>query len=482
MAPGTIGPCQGGRRRRGPKGGARMKYDLFVTPGLGDNSYLVVSGDEAAIVDPQRDAWRFLALAEAQSLRVRYVLETHVHNDYVSGALEIRQAAGAEIAVPAQGRYEFPSRAMAEGDHVRVGALRIVAWETPGHTPEHLAWLVYEDGTPDPVALFSGGSLIVGSAGRTDLLGPEFTDRLTRAQFRSLRRLATLPRSVPLLPTHGAGSFCTASVSSMHRTTTIGAELDGNPALVPREEESFVRQQLSGLRAYPAYYAHMAPINRAGPVVLSRVPSPGALGADTVARRVGAGACLVDARNRRAFAAGHVPGALNVELDTTFGTYIGWLTPFNVPLVLVLPEPTGPALEEAVTQLIRIGYERVEGFLDGGLDAWQSSGREARAYPTATIDDLCHAYLGARPVKVLDVREQSEWEMGHVPGSLHIHVGQLPARLSEVPRDREVWTTCASGHRASMAASLLDRAGIPVRLVAEGGVPEWLARCYPHQR
>jgi hydroxyacylglutathione hydrolase len=461
------------------EGGERMKYELFVTPGLGDNSYLLVSGGEAAAVDPQRDAWRFLAVAHAQKLRVRYVLETHVHNDYVSGALEIKKAAGAEIAVPAQGRYEFPSRAMAEGDEVRVGALRIVAWETPGHTPEHLAWLVYEDGNRDPVALFSGGSLIVGSAGRTDLLGPEQTDRLTRAQFRSLRRLAALPRSVPLLPTHGAGSFCTAGSSSMHRTTTIGTELDGNPALASREEEAFVRQQLTGLRAYPAYYAHMAPINRAGPAVLSRLPIPGGLGADEVARRMEAGAWLVDGRSRRAFAGAHVPGALNVELDSSFSTYVGWLTPFNTPLVLALPEPGRSALEEAMTQLIRIGYERVEGFLEGGLDAWQAAGRPTRSYPTATIDDLCQAYLEGRPIQVLDVRQQAEWETGRVPGSLHIHVGELPARLDEVPRDAEVWTTCASGHRASIAASLLDRAGVPVRLVAEGGVPEWLARCYP---
>ena len=189
-----------------------MKYELFVTPGLGDNSYLLVSGDEAAVIDPQRDAWRFLAVAEAQKIRVRYVLETHVHNDYVSGALEIRAAAGAEIAAPARGRYEFPTRAVAEGDELHLGGLRIVAWETPGHTPEHLAWLVSEADHPDPVAVFSGGSLIVGSAGRTDLLGAEFTDPLTRAQFRSLRRLAGLPRAVRLLPTHGAGSFCTASV------------------------------------------------------------------------------------------------------------------------------------------------------------------------------------------------------------------------------------------------------------------------------
>jgi glyoxylase-like metal-dependent hydrolase (beta-lactamase superfamily II)/rhodanese-related sulfurtransferase len=456
-----------------------VNYELFVTPGLGDNSYLLVSGDEAAVIDPQRDAWRFLAVAEAQKLRMRYVLETHVHNDYVSGALEIRAAARAEIAAPARGRYEFPIRGVAEGDELHLGGLRLVAWETPGHTPEHLAWLVYESGLPDPVAVFSGGSLIVGSAGRTDLLGAGLTDELTRAQFRSLRRLAALPRAVQLLPTHGAGSFCTASVPSMERTTTIGAELAQNAALAPRDEDAFARQQLAGLRAYPAYYAHMGPLNRAGPRVLGRLPVVPPLAVEVVARRLEAGSWVIDARAREAFAAAHVPGSLNIELDAMFGTYVGWLTPFDSRLVLVLPEPGSGALGEAVTQLIRIGYERVEGYLEGGLDAWQSSGRPARAYPVASVDDLCRAYLDGTPIRVLDVRQQGEWDAGHVPGSLHIHLGDLPGRLADVPRDREVWTACASGHRASIAASLLDRAGIPARVVGKGGVPEWLARCYP---
>jgi rhodanese-related sulfurtransferase len=223
----------------------------------------------------------------------------------------------------------------------------------------------------------------------------------------------------------------------------------------------------------------MAPINRAGPAVLRRVPAVPALAAHDVARRLEAGSWVVDGRDREAFAAAHVPGSISIELDSMFGTYVGWVTPFNSPLVLVLPEPVPAALAEAVTQLIRIGYERVEGYLDGGLDAWRSSGRPTRAYPTAGVDDLCHAYLQGTPMQVLDVRQQSEWDSGRVPGSLHIHLGDLPGRLAEVPRDREVWTACASGHRASIAASLLDRADVPVRLLSRGGVPEWLARCHP---
>jgi rhodanese-related sulfurtransferase len=282
------------------------------------------------------------------------------------------------------------------------------------------------------------------------------------------------------LPTHGSGSFCSAGSSTTHRTTTVGAELDGNPVLTRSDEEAFVSQQLTELREYPAYYAHLAPINRAGPVVLSKLPITRALSPAEAAPRVQAGAWLVDGRKRWDFADAHVPGSLNVEMDSSFGTYVGWLTPFKAPLVLLLPDRTHGTLEEAVTQLIRIGYDRIEGFLEGGLEAWQESGRPTRSYPTATVDDLCRAQLERRPIQVLDVRQQAEWVTGHVPGSLHIHVGELAARMSEVPRNTEVWAACASGYRAAMAASLLDRAGVPIRVVADGGVPDCIARCYTY--
>ncbi len=249
-----------------------MDFEIFVTPGLGDNSYLVWSGSEALLVDPQRDVWRFLEVAKRKGLSIRYVLETHVHNDYLTGALAIRAATGAAIAAPARGDYQFPHCGLHEGDEIQVGSLRLVALETPGHTPEHLSYLVFEGAAASPVALFSGGSLIVGSAGRTDLLGESRTEELTRAQYRSLRRLATFPDDVQLLPTHGAGSFCASTAPSLQRTSTIGEERVANPALVAPDEETFLRQQLAGLLAFPTYYRHMAPINRAGPDVLRSLP------------------------------------------------------------------------------------------------------------------------------------------------------------------------------------------------------------------
>jgi hydroxyacylglutathione hydrolase len=268
----------------------------------------------------------------------------------------------------------------------------------------------------------------------------------------------------------------------MDRTTTIGQERQHNPALAAPDEEAFGRERLTGLLAYPAYYAHMAPLNRQGPAILERLPGLAAMTPEQVAQRMHDGAWLVDTRNRTRFAQAHIPGSVNIELDSTFGTYVGWTIPFNSPLILLLPEPLGVSVEQAVTQLIRIGYDTLEGYVTGGLEAWQAEGRPVRAYPTATVDDLCHAYLEGRPLQVLDVRQPSEFREGHVPGSVNLFVGDLPQRMRDVPTDTELWVACASGYRASIAASFLERAGLPVRLVALGGVPEWLARCFPQQR
>jgi glyoxylase-like metal-dependent hydrolase (beta-lactamase superfamily II)/rhodanese-related sulfurtransferase len=459
-----------------------MHLESFLTRGLGDTSYLLASGDESLIVDPQRDIGPVLAAARARGLRVTRVVETHVHNDYVSGALELRAATGAAIAGPARAGYAFPFEPLAEGDELSLGTVRIVGTETPGHTPEHLSYLVYEGDAEQPTAVFTGGSLIVGSAGRTDLLGPEATLELTRAQYHSLNRLSALSDQTLVLPTHGAGSFCSSSPPGKERTSTIGRERASNPALADgkMDEGTFVERRLTGLLAYPSYYSHIAPINRAGPRVFGDVPFPRGLAPSQVAERIEDGAWVVDGRGRSAFAAGHIAGSLAIELDDSFASYVGWIVPFGAPIVLVLPEdrPEDEAGVEAATQLFRIGYEAVDGYLQGGVDAWVETGRPIRSYPVASIDELATAVGEERP-RVLDVRQQSEWDAGHLEDSTHVFVGELAAHIEEIPRDREVWTACATGHRAAMAASMLDRHGIPVRLVTPGGVPDLLAGAAP---
>jgi glyoxylase-like metal-dependent hydrolase (beta-lactamase superfamily II)/rhodanese-related sulfurtransferase len=453
--------------------------EVFVTAGLGDNSYLVSSQGEAAVVDPQRDAWRFLRAAEAGGARIRAVLETHVHNDYVSGAHELRAATGAELVVPAQGRYQFPHRPAADGHEVRIGGLRLVALATPGHTPEHLAWLLYRGDAATPSAVLTGGSLLVGSAGRTDLLGPELTGELTQAQFATIRKLAALPDEVEVLPTHGAGSFCVAAMPATRRTTTIALERRENPLFRAADLASFDEELRGELLAHPAYYRHMAPINRAGAEVLGGLPQVPAVGPEQVAARSRAGAVVVDGRDRDDFAAAHIPGSVNIELNAGFASYVGWVLAFDDPLLLVLPDQGGRGLQEAVTQLVRIGWRRVEGWLAGGIDAWRSSGGELRSYPSGGVEELCDAVLAGRAARVLDVRQELEWQWGGIPGSEQVFVADLPARLGRLPRDEVHWVVCSNGHRASIAASLLDRAGIPVHLVGTGGVGEWRARCRP---
>lgn len=455
-----------------------MDVETFVTNGLGDNSFLVASGDEAVLIDPQRDAWRFTEIAEARGWRIRHVLETHVHNDYVSGALEARATTGAEIVVHAgAGPYGFPHRAIEPGDEVRIGDLRFVARAAPGHTFEHLAWEARAEGSPAPEAVFTGGSLLVGSAGRSDLLGDEYAEELARHQYRTIRGLAALPPDTLVMPTHGAGSFCVSTAPSAARTSTIGVELATNVALLAGDEEAFVREQLGSLGRYPAYYPRMAPINRAGPPILGRVPASPPLTPAEATALAERGAWVIDARDCDEFAAGHIPGSLNIELDDGFGTYIGWLVPFGIPLVLVLPAPLEETAPAAMTQLARIGWDTPAGHLAAGIEGWLAHGNAVRSYPVAAMRELYERRVAGEPIRVLDVRQPAEWrDDGTIPDSERIFVADLRARLDELPRDRELWVVCTTGHRAAMAASLIDGAGIPVRLVGRGGTVGWIER------
>jgi hydroxyacylglutathione hydrolase len=450
-----------------------MDIERIVTAGLGNASHLIASGGEAAVIDPPRDAWRVSALAEARGWRVTHVLETHVHNDYLSGALELRSSSGARIVAPARGRYAFDHRGVEAGDTVALGDLTLTARATPGHTPEHIAWEVAERGAARPGAVLTGGSLMVGGAGRTDLLGVDRMDALARDQYRSLQTLAALPDDAVVLPTHGAGSFCGSGGGDGRRDSTIGRERATNPLLRSATEDAFVRELVGGLGPYPTYYAAMAPINRAGPPVLGRAPRPPLIDVDGFAAALAGGARIVDARPRADVAAGHIPGSLAVELGDSFASYVGWFVPFGTPIVLVLPETAPDALAEAAVALWRIGYDRVVGALRGGPAAWADADRPLATYPLVTIPELRAEDPAERGV-LLDVRDPAEWrDEGTVPGALTIASGELEGGIGELPRDRRITVMCKSGQRASIAASLLDAAGFEVRLVGVGGVPDW---------
>lgn len=423
------------------------------TPTLGDRSYLVHDGTDGFVVDPQRDIDRVLGLADRAGVRIRHVLETHIHNDYVTGGLALARATGATYHVNGADPVTFDRHPVGDGDVLPVtGDLRLRVLATPGHTFTHLSYLLEQAGEQEPVAVFTGGSLLYGSTGRPDLLGPDHTATLVRAQYASAHRLARLPDHTRVYPTHGFGSFCSATQSEAS-SSTIGVERVGNPVLT-QAEEAWVRDLLAGLDAYPAYYAHMAPTNLAGPFPPDLTP-PARADAATITRRLRAGEWVVDLRSRTAFAAGHLPGTINVGLDGSFATYLGWLIPWGTPVTLLAE--TAEQVAEAQRELVRIGIDRPAGAATGGPSAWTTGSQRLASYRRVTFGELAAVLTREpdhhRPV-VLDVRRDQEWAASHVPGALHIPLHELPARLDEVPAG-EVWIHCGAGYRASIAASLL---------------------------
>jgi glyoxylase-like metal-dependent hydrolase (beta-lactamase superfamily II) len=420
------------------------------TPSLGDRSYVVHDGEVAFVVDPQRDIDRLMPLLDEAGVRVTHVLETHLHNDYLTGGLALARRTGASYLVSGDDRVAFPRTPIHDRQSVDVGRMRVTALATPGHTFTHLAYALSAD-SGEPLAVFSGGSLLFGSTGRPDLIGPEHTDVLARHQHASARSLAALlPDDVELFPTHGFGSFC-SSTRSDATESTIGCERAGNPALT-QDEEEYVAALLGGLGAFPAYYTHMAPLNAEGPAEPALHP-PARADAAELRRRIEAGEWVVDLRHRTAFAAGHAPRTLNVGLDGSFATYLGWLIPWGTPVSLL--GETDEEVREAQRELVRIGIDRPVAYATGGPEQW--SDRALATFPVATFADLDRARRD-RPVDVVDVRREEEHVAAHIDGAVNIPVHELPGRLEELPTS-EVWVHCASGYRASIAASLLDAAG-----------------------
>lgn len=428
-----------------------MQIVTISTTALGDRSYVIVDGEVAAVVDPQRDLDRVESLLAERDLRVTHVFETHVHNDYVSGGLELALRQSARYVMAAGERVSFSRTQARDGQEFDVGALVVRAVRTPGHTPDHLSYVLVEGGSP--VAVFTGGSMLYGTVGRTDLVDAASTESLTRAQFRSVRRLAeSLPDGAGVHPTHGFGSFCSSASSSGSDESTVGQERSSNLALV-LGEDAFVERLLAGLTAYPRYYAHMAGINRRGPAPVDLSPAT-PVDPIQIQRRIRAGEWVVDLRSRTAFAHKHLAGTVNVELGDLFATYLGWTMRWGTPLTL-LGDSAGE-VAEAQRQLVRIGIDRPAGAAAGGLEKW-SEGGQVRGYRSTSFAELAQARGGEAGV-VLDVRRDDEWVDGHLEGAVHIPLHDLEDRLDEVP-DGEVWVHCASGYRAGIGASLLDRAG-----------------------
>ncbi|GAA1383201.1 rhodanese-like domain-containing protein [Catellatospora chokoriensis] len=435
-----------------------MEIVSFRTPGLGDQTYLLSHEGQGVLVDPQRDIERFLVAAAERDVQLRFVVETHLHNDYVSGGHQAALRTGAELVLPAAAAPTYThTPAFHLEDIDGGGGLALRPIHTPGHTPEHTSYLVLIDG--EPVAVFSGGSLLVASAGRPDLLGPARARTLAKLQYGSLHRLACLPRDVELLPTHGEGSFCTASGAGRY-TSTIGAEVDTNPLLSVGDAEAFADRLLADPMPVPAFYEHMSAAN-----ILGVAPMPPLAVPELDVERLPAGAHVVDIRPRQVMAAGHLPGSLGIELGTDFGSWAGWLVPFGKPIVLVAD--TNQDVSEAVTQLAQIGVDSVTGVV-----------RDLRTHANGTFEVLDLAAFAVRAAaddaQLLDVRMPNEHRTVSLDGAVHRFLPDLLAVgvPAELDRGRPVLVACGSGRRAAIAATVLLRAGYQPAALDRAGVPE----------
>jgi glyoxylase-like metal-dependent hydrolase (beta-lactamase superfamily II)/rhodanese-related sulfurtransferase len=432
-----------------------MEVVVIETPPLGDRSYLVHDGAHGLLVDPQRDIDRLERAAAEAGVEVTHVLETHLHNDYLTGGYAYARKHGAQYLVSALDDVSFERTPVADGQRFNVGALTVTAVATPGHTHHHLSYVVEHEGRQ---AVFSGGSVLYGSVGRTDLLGTRDTVGLSHDQYASARRLAGEARpDAALYPTHGFGSFCSSGPASDSTESTLGEQLETNHVYTDPDEGHFVAELIANLTAYPSFYAHMAPLNAEGPGEPDlSVPEP--LDPHELQHRLEAGEWVVDLRTRVAFASDHLRGTASFEYGTNFTNYLGWLFPYGRTLTLV---GSHDDVERAVRDLARIGIERPDAAL-GEEPAQLAPGAPASSYPRLGWSHVA-AQLPPEDT-VLDVRRREEHDAGHLPGAVNVPLHELLAKLDDVPAGR-VWVYCSSGYRASVAASLLDRAGRDVVLI-----------------
>jgi hydroxyacylglutathione hydrolase len=441
----------------------------FVDTGLGNSAYLIGSHDtkKGILIDPLRDVDRYLHAASELGLTLTHVLDTHLHADFVSGNREIAHQTGAVIGASAEAKLGFDHNPLTETSIIDLGAFQIHVMTTPGHTPEHISFLIVEPDKKTPSALFSGGALIVGGAARTDLPGHELSQPLARHLYHTIHdKLLKLPDELEVFPTHGAGSFCVVPTSS-DRTTTIGRERRSNALAQPQTEAEFVKRALTGLPSYPTYYKYMRAINQQGARILGGVPILKPFPAGEVKAMMDEGVVVLDVRDNRAFGAGHIPNSYGIRVDAPLVTWAGWTILFGSRILLLAEDAAQRS--EATRQLIRIGYDDLVGYIEGGIEAW------AREYPVETIQSMSAKELRERLGEVywVDVRMRSEWDAGHIPTAVHFEGGRIAWEELPFPLDQSLAIQCASGNRSMTAISVLKRRGYHNVIQVEGGINRW---------
>ena len=459
-----------------------MQLHKVDVPGLAHYSYILSSTGQAVVIDPKRDIDTYVKYAAEHNLTISRILETHIHADYASGALELAQATGAELWLSGHDEnqeysYKFNHHEFRDGEELQAGSMRIVAIHTPGHTPEHLSFLVYdhERSAHIAVALFSGDFVFVRSLGRPDLLGEAAKQQLARELFHSLHeRLCGLPDGAEIHPAHGAGSLCGSGMSE-RQESTLGYERACNPFFAEADESKFVEKILASVPPFPEYYKRMKRLNADGPKRLGSIPGKVAMAVHDFKNDCEKkDSVILDLRRPEAFGGAHIPGAYNIGGGQNLSMWAAWTLPYDRPIFLIGDESTD--YEQASRSLVRVGLDEVRGYLKGGMPAWIDAGLPQAHIPQESVDEL-HDRLAEH--FLLDVTSDGEWKSGHIAGATHIMAGHLAKRVQELPRDKEIHVICGSGYRSSIACSVLQRMGFDHIVNVVGGMTAWKHRGFP---
>jgi hydroxyacylglutathione hydrolase len=465
-----------------------LYFKQFYLSCLAHASYLIGSEGEAVVVDPQRDVDQYIQEAAAQELQIKYVIETHLHADFVSGHRELAAHTGAEIVFGKKAGATFPHQAVKDGDEIVIGKVKLRVLETPGHTPESICLLVIDtEVSQQPQKVLTGDTLFIGDVGRPDLAGGKGYTAQTMAasMYDSLhQKLLPLADDVEVYPAHGAGSMCGRSMST-ETSSTIGDQRKFNYALKPMSKDEFVSMMTTDLPDAPAYFPRDAEINRTGAASLDALPRPTAFSAAEVRKLAAHDQVVLDVRSAAEFGAGHLPGSLNIGLGGQFAIWAGSLIPLTAPIVIVADSED--QVDEAVTRLARVGIENVNGFLSGGILAWDRAGFEVATVPQITVDNLHDLIKAGAEMQIVDVRRPPEYQSGHVPGAITAPLSVLKERAANLGLTTTIpiAVICAGGYRSSAATSVLQQLGFSNLMNVTGGTSAWInagyevVRCFP---
>jgi len=450
-----------------------MLLKSFFVPNIAHSSYLLAGPKACAIIDPQREIDAYLDVARENDVRITHVLQTHLHADFISGHLDLATATGATIHAPRSADCAFLHEEIGEGDVIKVDDMELEVMETPGHTPEHVSYVVRDRGRGEsPVGVFCGDTLFVGDVGRPDLF-PGRAEELAEALYRSLAKLMALPDFCEVYPAHGAGSLCGRSIGAK-RQSTIGYERRHNPALIA-DKSAFIRALTTDMPAAPDHFTRCSEINRRGPALMSKLTPPSPLPPPRFRDAMRRGGIVLDVRDYDAFGALHVPGAISIPMSGNLPIFAGWIIPADAEILLVAADDM--AVEDAVVWLRRVGHDRTVGYLDGGMRAWTSAGLMTEHVPQMSPQELRHTMIDKANRMVVDVRGAGEFQRAvfRVPGSINLPAPDLRTRHGELPKDQPIVLVCGTGRRSSMAASLLKRAGFSQVCNLAGGLPGYQA-------